>query len=158
VLVAVLVAALAGGIGLGAAVGGTESGAAESAGAPSASEARQATALAMDECVQMLNWRTEGYIGWTQRVLDQTWLASHPQSNTRPLLADGQLGPRTTAALMDFQRGHGLPPTGEFDQATRAKLIDAARQAGPRQVPPTPSARPVVGAYPVDLCRDVLQD
>jgi hypothetical protein len=156
---AAIIMALAGGMGLGAAVAGAESSSPPSAGAASASgDTRQATALGMDECVQMLDWRSEGYIRWAQRVLDRTWLASHPQSNTRPLLADGQQGPRTTAVLMDFQRGQGLSPTGEFDPATRAKLIDAARQAGPRQVPPTPSARPVAGAYPVDLCRDVLQD
>jgi Putative peptidoglycan binding domain len=157
---AAVIIALAAGMGLGVAVAGTEGPPAESAGtaASASGSARQATELAMDECRQMLDWHTEGYIQWAQRVLDRTWLASHPQSNPRPLRADGRLGPRTTAVLMDFQRGHGLPPTGQFDPGTRAKLLDAARRAGPRQLPPTPSAQPVAGARPVDLCRDLLQD
>ncbi len=37
--------------------------------------------------------------------------------------ADGKLGPRTKAALMQFQHDHTLPSrTGEIDEATRTKL------------------------------------
>jgi Putative peptidoglycan binding domain len=35
---------------------------------------------------------------------------------------DGDLGPRTSAALRAFQQGNGLPETGTFDAATRSKL------------------------------------
>lgn len=35
---------------------------------------------------------------------------------------DGLLGPKTAAALREFQSHHGLPVTGEIDQATRAEL------------------------------------
>ena len=31
---------------------------------------------------------------------------------------DGTFGPRTRQALMDFQADHGLPMTGEIDEAT----------------------------------------
>jgi N-acetylmuramoyl-L-alanine amidase len=37
---------------------------------------------------------------------------------------DGQLGPRTRAALAAFQRAHGLRPTGEVDPGTRARLVE----------------------------------
>jgi hypothetical protein len=35
---------------------------------------------------------------------------------------DGQMGPKTQAALRQFQRAHGLPLTGKLDEATRAAL------------------------------------
>lgn len=35
---------------------------------------------------------------------------------------DGVLGPRTQAALQAFQAKHGLPPTGDYDAETCAKL------------------------------------
>ncbi|MFZ2148954.1 MAG: peptidoglycan-binding domain-containing protein [Sedimentisphaerales bacterium] len=37
---------------------------------------------------------------------------------------DGVLGPKTEAALTDFQKRCGLPESGKIDQATRDKLID----------------------------------
>jgi peptidoglycan hydrolase-like protein with peptidoglycan-binding domain len=153
-----VVAALAAGLGLGSAVAGgsdPDPSASDVAGA-NGTAANAGSSLGMDECVQMLTWRSDGYVRWVQRVLDRTWLASHPQSNPRPLKEDGELGPRTTAVLMDFQRGHGLAPTGQLDAATREQLLAAAKEAGPRQAPPTPSGRPVAGAVPADLCQDVL--
>lgn len=42
-----------------------------------------------------------------------------------PGAIDGRLGPETTSALTAFQRKHGLDATGELDEATRAKLVDA---------------------------------
>jgi hypothetical protein len=40
--------------------------------------------------------------------------------NPGPL--DGQMGVKMQAALRQFQRAHGLAPTGELDEATRAAL------------------------------------
>lgn len=37
---------------------------------------------------------------------------------------DGILGPRTKAALQQFQKDYGLPETGILDNATRAKLVE----------------------------------
>lgn len=37
---------------------------------------------------------------------------------------DGKLGPRTTDALRSFQADEGLEPTGELDDATKAKLSE----------------------------------
>jgi len=37
---------------------------------------------------------------------------------------DGVLGPRTKAAIKEFQRKHKLKETGEVDEATRKKLIE----------------------------------
>lgn len=39
--------------------------------------------------------------------------------------ADGELGTRTTQALKRFQEEHGLEPTGELDDETRAKIKEA---------------------------------
>jgi hypothetical protein len=36
---------------------------------------------------------------------------------------DGELGPRTDAALRRFQRDHGLAPTGRLDPATIERLL-----------------------------------
>lgn len=37
---------------------------------------------------------------------------------------DGELGPRTADALRSYQAEHGLEPTGELDDPTRAKLSE----------------------------------
>ncbi len=41
--------------------------------------------------------------------------------------ADGILGPNTRRALLEFQRAHGLEESGELDEATSAKLLEAHR-------------------------------
>jgi hypothetical protein len=38
---------------------------------------------------------------------------------------DGELGPKTRAAIEAFQGANGLPATGELDQATLDKLVEA---------------------------------
>lgn len=42
------------------------------------------------------------------------------------LAADGVLGPKTAAALRDFQGKQGLPVTGKLDEATKQKLSSMA--------------------------------
>jgi hypothetical protein len=37
---------------------------------------------------------------------------------------DGELGPRTQQAIMDYQAHHELEPTGEIDEPTRNKLFE----------------------------------
>jgi peptidoglycan hydrolase-like protein with peptidoglycan-binding domain len=39
------------------------------------------------------------------------------------LTVDGKIGPKTRAALMDFQKAHGLKATGHLDKETRAALM-----------------------------------
>lgn len=39
-----------------------------------------------------------------------------------PGAMDGTLGPQTRAALRQYQKQHGLPVTGELDEATRQAL------------------------------------
>jgi len=39
-----------------------------------------------------------------------------------PGTIDGQMGPRTRAALADYQKAEGLKQTGRLDDETRAKL------------------------------------
>jgi len=42
-----------------------------------------------------------------------------------PLVVDGKIGPRTTAAIAAFQASHGLTADGRIGPATRAALIQA---------------------------------
>lgn len=55
----------------------------------------------------------------------------------------GTYGPRTQAAVAAAQRAHGLPPTGQYDDATRAAL----------STPSTPSAPGTLTAPPGALAR-----
>jgi peptidoglycan hydrolase-like protein with peptidoglycan-binding domain len=43
-------------------------------------------------------------------------------NNGEQLTVDGKLGPKTVAALKDFQQKHGLKVTGRADQATMSEL------------------------------------
>ena len=38
---------------------------------------------------------------------------------------DGVMGPKTQAAIREFQASHGLPQTGRLDEATRQQLFAA---------------------------------
>ena len=51
--------------------------------------------------------------------------------------ADGRMGPRTRAALKDYQRKEGLTPTGRWDDQTAMKLGVTTSRA---TTPPEPSA------------------
>ena len=51
------------------------------------------------------------------------------EMNTGP----GIFGPRTEAALKEFQKKHGVPATGYYGPKTRAALREAGRQGGRRQ-------------------------
>ncbi len=44
------------------------------------------------------------------------------QSKGEHVATDGVWGPKTTAALRDFQKKNGLKQTGRYDQATAQKL------------------------------------
>jgi peptidoglycan hydrolase-like protein with peptidoglycan-binding domain len=46
-------------------------------------------------------------------------------SNGAALTVDGKWGPKTTAAVKDFQKAHGLKATGHLDKSTRAQLLKA---------------------------------
>ena len=43
-------------------------------------------------------------------------------ANGAQLTVDGKMGPKTSAALMDFQKAHGLKATGHVDKATMDAL------------------------------------
>ncbi len=71
--------------------------------------------------------------------------------------ADGVMGPRTRAALMEYQRKEGLTPTGRWDDETAMKLgmrtsatsSDPAASVGTTGVPPRhPEDKAVPGEKP----------
>jgi peptidoglycan hydrolase-like protein with peptidoglycan-binding domain len=43
-------------------------------------------------------------------------------ANGAQITVDGKMGPKTSAALMDFQKAHGLKATGHVDKETMAAL------------------------------------
>lgn len=49
--------------------------------------------------------------------------------------ADGKMGPKTQAALKEFQRAKGLEPTGQLDKPT----LTALGLSGPKPAPPSAS-------------------
>jgi peptidoglycan hydrolase-like protein with peptidoglycan-binding domain len=63
--------------------------------------------------------KTHAAMGRGQRVERvQTAL----NANGAQLTVDGKMGPKTSAALMDFQKAHGLKATGHVDKETMAAL------------------------------------
>jgi peptidoglycan hydrolase-like protein with peptidoglycan-binding domain len=46
-------------------------------------------------------------------------------SNGAALKVDGKWGPKTKAAVKDFQKAHGLKPTGHLNKSTRDQLLKA---------------------------------
>lgn len=58
---------------------------------------------------------------------------------------DGLMGPKTTAALKDFQKAQGLKETGRLDKETMAKLevkTSAAESTTPAASPKTDAGKP----------------
>src|SRR5438105_11083663 len=55
---------------------------------------------------------------------------------------DGRMGPRTKAAISEFQRSAGLRETGRFDQATRSQLGVASSDTSDSSSPSQPANRP----------------
>ena len=50
------------------------------------------------------------------------WQVALDRVGFSPGLVDGRLGPKTTIATQEFQRVHGLPMTGQLDEATVREL------------------------------------
>ncbi len=69
--------------------------------------------------------------------------------------ADGRMGPRTKAALMDYQKKEGLQPTGRWDDQTATKLgvrvSDAKPEVSTSPSPPPPpsTSAPAAANSPV---------
>jgi len=55
---------------------------------------------------------------------------------------DGRMGPRTKAAISEFQRSTGLRETGRFDQATRSQLGVGSSDTSDSSSPSQPANRP----------------
>jgi peptidoglycan hydrolase-like protein with peptidoglycan-binding domain len=58
---------------------------------------------------------------------------------------DGRMGPRTSAAVRDFQSKEGLSATGQLDADTRARLMSASSSTTDSNIP---SASPATEANP----------
>jgi peptidoglycan hydrolase-like protein with peptidoglycan-binding domain len=52
-------------------------------------------------------------------------------ANRRCVTVDGEFGPRTRAALVAFQRDHGLTPDGVVGKSTWGALVAHGRQRSP---------------------------
>ncbi|HEY2337402.1 MAG TPA: peptidoglycan-binding domain-containing protein [Burkholderiales bacterium] len=64
----------------------------------------------------------------------------------RDLQADGKLGPKTQAALRDFQQQEGISPSGQLDQETLAALgVDEGASGGGSTSSPASSSSPTSG-------------
>jgi peptidoglycan hydrolase-like protein with peptidoglycan-binding domain len=61
-----------------------------------------------------------------------------------PGSVDGAMGPRTSAAVRDFQKRNGLPVTGRLDAATASRLGVGTGAGGAE----APSASPATGRRP----------
>lgn len=73
-----------------------------------------------------------------------------------PGAADGVMGPKTTAAIRDFQRDRGLPVTGKATEALAGELKAAAGtgDAGPSYGPRDPSLQLIGGGSGFAVTRD----
>jgi peptidoglycan hydrolase-like protein with peptidoglycan-binding domain len=73
----------------------------------------------------MLGRKTEGpedHHGTTKHQRVVTAQQALKDKGHDPGTIDGQMGPRTRAALADYQKAEGLKQTGRLDDETRTKL------------------------------------
>lgn len=56
------------------------------------------------------------------------------EAGFNPGPTDGQLGAQTKDALKEYQKAHGLPPTGQLDEPTRELLMVQRPQGAPGQM------------------------
>lgn len=68
--------------------------------------------------------------GYDLRRVDHWQAGLNELGSSPPLVVDGQYGPQLGRRLVDFQRQHGLPPTGEPNGVTIAALGAALKAAG----------------------------
>lgn len=88
---------------------------------------RQTMLLLMVVC--SMSWLTSPALGEQARAGVRQAQERLHQAGLDPGPADGVLGQRTAAALRQYQAAHGLPVTGELDEATWKVLRPAQPQA-----------------------------
>lgn len=74
---------------------------------------------------RMLGRKTEGPEDHHGAMKNQGVMAAQQALKDKghdPGTIDGKMGPRTRAALSDYQKAEGLKDTGRLDDATRARL------------------------------------
>jgi peptidoglycan hydrolase-like protein with peptidoglycan-binding domain len=74
---------------------------------------------------RMLGRKTEGPEDHRGAMKNQDIMAAQQALKDKgrdPGMIDGKMGPRTRAALTDYQKAEGLKVTGRLDNDTRAKL------------------------------------
>lgn len=83
-----------------------------------------------------------------QQAMDQEQIREAQQqlkeAGFDPGPIDGIFGERTKSALREFQQAHGLPQTGQLDQATRQELMAQSSPMTPGR--PQPSREPSLGS------------
>jgi hypothetical protein len=90
------------------------------------------------------------------------WAQEHLITAGYPMKVDGGYGPKTAKAVLQFQKAHNLPQTGQVDPTTWAALLRyrpakvtwtksgaTAARAGSRAMPPPASARLPAVAYEI---------
>ena len=60
------------------------------------------------------------------------------QNHPRPLIPDGIYGPETMQAVSEFQKQHGLPPTGTADRRTWDAILNCYHPARISLIPAQP--------------------
>lgn len=90
------------------------------AAAPNTTAAPQAQQLTMNETTKAQAALPSDTQHMSARRVEEIQAALQRQGEN--IATDGIWGPKTTAALRDFQKKDGLKPTGHYDQATAQKL------------------------------------
>lgn len=87
-------------------------------------------------------------------MLEQVQTALRNLGYTEVGASDGVMGPLTRAAIIRFERDHGLTPTGKASRELLAKLLASANKAQPTASPTiqtaTPAAKPTLAPANTD--------
>ena len=103
----------------------------------------EAAKESIKDTAQKVKEKVSGATQKTERANVKTAQKSLKDKGLDPGPIDGVVGPKTRAALSEYQKTAGLPVTGELDTATSGKLMtDMSTSATPPSTPPAPSASP----------------
>ncbi len=117
---------------------------AQGAGGPSGSSASETGTNGTMKSGAMKSSRTRGAARMSSEQVKSMQQALKDKGHD-PGAIDGRMGPKTHAALSDFQKAEGLQATGRPDSETMAKLGVSGSGASSSTGTTTPSASPSTG-------------